>query len=543
MKSKLFIPSFVIGAVLLNCMIASGQEKPGLAPGAEAADTGKNPNNPQVTVDGEKLIGGPDRNTMGLVNGRVRVKGADGSSTLVIVEKGEVRVQTAGGTATIGAGQKAVLTPDKRLLPVVNEPLVEDLLQIYSLVEAERAARPQITIKGTKLEGGPDKNVVGVEKGTVEVKSADGSSTSISVEKGEVRTEKRGDRIEGVLINVCSVDEDNEWKVAVLLEMPNKTGKPGTTCEIKNLAGLSDPRFYDMEGRLLEFDWKKGKNNEGPCDVKLIDPVAPAKDFRFICVGTSVPSSQAMRREGKLWHAWQANGSRNYLNYFRFILPKSAIFVQANRAPLAMDARDGRVALTIRNYTGEDADGAVDVAFLWPDKDGSTLLDIPPSYRQLRDKWGETVQEDYDRAMARIRAGGDFNDQSTPLATLLSRNAAMLHNNRERQLSVLYTVNEQQRKAAAAELDGLDKELGGAQGVSRTLIDPVKIIRTPQWSEQPAEGATHRIVMYGESIEAGPVFTMGLVYRQGKWFIQFNAPGRGHPQKQGAKPAQTAPGR
>ena len=64
-----------------------------------------------------------------------------GQKTKVSVQKGKVIAQTAGSTVTVDAGQKAVLTQDKEPLVSVDDPMVDDLIEIYKWVEQEKQAQ------------------------------------------------------------------------------------------------------------------------------------------------------------------------------------------------------------------------------------------------------------------------------------------------------------------------------------------------------------------------------------------------------------------
>ena len=63
-----------------------------------------------------------------------------GQKTEVSVQKGTVLAQTAMGELTVDAGRKAVLTQDKEPLVTVDDPMVDDIMQIYKWIEAEREA-------------------------------------------------------------------------------------------------------------------------------------------------------------------------------------------------------------------------------------------------------------------------------------------------------------------------------------------------------------------------------------------------------------------
>lgn len=404
--------------------------------------------------------------------------------TTVTVEKGQVRAQTDGGAVTVAAGQKAELKPGQKPITGVDNPMVDECLRLARLVEAERAAKRV--------------------------------------------------RIDGVQINICSVESENLWKTAILNEMPNRDKTPSTTCHIGNLGGLTDPRFYDMQGNLLRYDWKKNDRNQGPCDVHFPETVAPGASFKFVCVGDATPPEQCLTHEGKVWHVRQANCSRYYLNYFRFVLPKTAILLDTNRTPLATDATDGRLSISVRNYTGQEGDGNVELAFLWPEKDGSGLEDIPAEHAGDKPAPQSNAQVQYSEQMAKIRAGQDYNDQSTPLAALLTRNAALIRKDLERLVAISYAPNDPERKGCRQELERLQDKLGGLNGVRELLVDTVEEVSTPMWPDHPREGATHMIGMHGRPSGDKPtlVFTMLLVFHEGRWYVLSNRPGPGLPPEE-----------
>ena len=410
--------------------------------------------------------------------------------TVVTVNQGRVRVETAAGNSTVEAGQRAVMAPGIKPLPGVNEELVEDMLRIDRLAQAE-------------------------------------------VQEAKAR-------FDGVLITVCSIESEKLWKLATLMEMVNSTDQPGQVCRIGNMASLIEPKFYDLEGRLLHHEWKRNAKGQGPCSVHVLEPVAPRSKYRFVCVATAAPPPICMYQDGKLWHAWQANDSPFFLNYFRFVLPPTALLVETSRPALVTDVRGGRLAVTVRNYTGADADGELDLSFVWPERDGTGLDDLPSRLRQ-NDSWTASIQGEYERRMAGIIAGQRFSDQRTPLDTLLTRNAAILRGDRQLLDGTLYAPDAEQRNAARGELDKLEKEFGGLTGLRELLIDPVKAIATPRWPEQPPEGAVHTITMCAAPGQTTPVFTMGLVFSNGKWLIEYNRPGPALAVKERVRATTSAP--
>ena len=72
------------------------------------------------------------------------------------------------------------------------------------------------------------------------------------------------------------------------------------------------------------------------------------------------------------------------LSYCKIILPKSAILVSADPWPLAVDVDKERTVLTVRRYSATELVNKYDLSFLWPEMDGSTLLDLPMEYREVK---------------------------------------------------------------------------------------------------------------------------------------------------------------
>ena len=63
--------------------------------------------------------------------------------TEVSVRKGKVIAETGTARVAVEAGRKAVLAPDKNLTVAVDDPMVDDVMEIYKWVEEERQANKQ----------------------------------------------------------------------------------------------------------------------------------------------------------------------------------------------------------------------------------------------------------------------------------------------------------------------------------------------------------------------------------------------------------------
>jgi len=397
--------------------------------------------------------------------------------TVVTVEKGQVRAETTAGAVTLAAGQKAVLSPDKKPLAGVNDPMVDDLIALSKWIDTER--------------------------------------------------ESKRIQIDSASIQIVAIESDKRFKTASLFEAVNQAKEPMTADRIGNISGAIEPRFYDLQGRLLKYDAKKTGEDSATYVIHFLDPVPPGSRYEYVGVGDINAPKECLSSDGKVWRVWISNSSPNCLNYFRFILPKSAILIETSSRPVLVDDSHGRVAVTLRNYTGEDT-GAEHLRFLWPERDGTSLADIPPEYRGGPDAWKAGLRDEYSREMARIRAGQDYNDQSTPLATLLTRNAAIIRGDRERLKAMMYLPDDPAREAARKELEKLEAALGGLQGVRELIVDTVEVVSGPPWTRNPREGTTYEIDTYGKG---GHVrnWTIGFIFHDRKWYLQFGRPGPGLP--------------
>jgi hypothetical protein len=60
------------------------------------------------------------------------------SKTEVVVQRGTVKTQTEQGERVVNAGQKSVLAEGQKPLVAVNDPLVQEVIQMYRWVEETR---------------------------------------------------------------------------------------------------------------------------------------------------------------------------------------------------------------------------------------------------------------------------------------------------------------------------------------------------------------------------------------------------------------------
>jgi hypothetical protein len=380
--------------------------------------------------------------------------------TEVSVQKGKVIAETATASVTVEAGRKTVLTPDKKPTVTVDNPMVDDVLKLYKLVEAEREQSDLI--------------------------------------------------IESVCMMVGKADR-GEIVGALYFELPNFKSEATNVLTIGQMAIIDGLKVYDMKGNLCRVDVKKLDESSAHYSIHFTEEVQPGKHFKLIGVTDldklplipgGIPSYS---QEGFLHHFRTALNSRNCLNYYRFILPESAILVDCNREIMATDTVDGRAAVTIRNYTGPHYDGWCTISFLWPDEDGTSLADIPDEYHGLRNKRDEENAKKFREEIEKAQAGIKYEDQSTPLAALITNYSSAVRKDTELYAKVKYTHQAP---------DQIQKWVENAKYWANIL----DFLSTPSWPENPGNGYVHPIY----TSRKGSLICeniLPIVYEDGKWYV------------------------
>lgn len=389
---------------------------------------------------------------------------AFGQKTEVNVRRGLVKAQTAAGTAVVDAGRRVVLIQGDNPIVTVDDPMVDDLIKMYNWIEKEKEA---------------------------------------STEQIDVSS-----------IQIKRIDSEELLTTAVLVEMPNMKSESSKTVRIGLTSIVNEPRYYDLEGNLLRFDLDKVNKRQGYYYLHFPKPVETGEKFKFVGVSKFNASKRELWKEGPLWHIWQANCTPNCLNYFRTLLPKSAVFVESSRPVMMIDSVEGQVAVTIRNYTGPWADGMYQISFLWPDKDGTTLADLPAQYRGLQDKVTADLTEEYRRQMERILAGETFNDLSTPLNALLTNNCSIVNKDKDLYIETTYLCKIDPERAEERRKEP-DEQFGG---ITRYyFIDELDFLSTPDWPKEPENLYIHPIYMCRKGSRTR-VDTLACIYEDGRWY-------------------------
>jgi len=386
-----------------------------------------------------------------------------GQKTEIAVQKGKVIAHSAMGEVTVDAGKKAILTQDENPSVTVDDPMVDDVMQIYKWVEAEREA-----------------NEIKIDFSSIQIKK---------------------------IVN------EHLLIIAGLGEMPNMKSEPSDTVRIGLTSILNEPKYYDLQGNLLSFDLDKMNERQGYYYLHFPKPVEPGGKFGIISVSQFNLSDKELWKEGPLWNIRLGNCTPNCLNYFRMILPESAIFVKSSRPVAMLDSFQGRVAVTIRNYTGEQADGMYQISFLWPDKDGTTLADLPPQYRGLQDVLTTNLAEQYHEQMEKILAGEIYDDLSSPLAALLTNNCSLVRNDKDLYIKSTYLCLKKPDYAKKT----IEMEDKIWNQIKSYFVDELDFLSTPDWPDKPENGYLHPIYMCTKNSKMR-ADTLACIYENGKWY-------------------------
>ena len=395
---------------------------------------------------------------------------AAAQDTEVTVQEGKVKVVTDKGATTVEAGQKAEMKAGEGPMVSVDDPLVKDLVELDGFVQAEKKA-------------------------------------------GRMR-------IDDSTVQVYRLDSEETWHVAALMEMSEDLlsslySRQTDTVTFGPTTLLGQAAFYDMKGRRLSFDTEKVTDTTALVSLHLKEQIPPGGALKLVIVG-DLPAGEMQRsgakkviwHEGALWRATAGNDTPYNLNYYQVILPPSAHLVDSNLKPVTVSSMNGRAVLTVRNYTGEEAEGSWQVAFLWVAKDGTSLADLPPEYRGLRDARDVELSKDYRRQMERIRAGLKYSDLSTPLGAVLTWNCALVNNSQEMYDACHYPTSVGDYYVAIKSLP--------------YFLDSVDFLSTPPWPEKPDQGYLHPVYM----CYPGTLMRRDMIvctYRDGKWMRVGNA--------------------
>ena len=287
-----------------------------------------------------------------------------GGETEVEVLQGKVRGRTPQTEMMISAGQKGLLKEGQEPIVAVNDPLVQEAIQMYRWVEEER---------------------------------------------------KSGGFVGNTSIWVDALDEERAGRGAFLGEYTNDGSEATSVIPGGGLLPLlKDFIVYDFEGNLLDCEVKQNSEHKETYWIHLANPIEPGETIRTITVSSTRPGWLS---EGPVWSTLSTNSdSKPHLYLSKIILPKSAILLGAYPEVLVTDKVEDRIALTFRIFTEDHItkDARFAFSFLWPDKDGTSLENIPPEMRGLQNPQQARLIQEGNKQLARIMDGQRFSDHSSP---------------------------------------------------------------------------------------------------------------------------------
>jgi hypothetical protein len=293
------------------------------------------------------------------------------AETEVQVLKGKVRAKTPDQQVDISVGQKGVLAEGQKLLVTVNDPIVQQVIEMYRWAEEEKKA--------------------GLTP------------------------------IESVYIAVQSLDQEDVWQYSALMEWPNTSSKKLDVITVGPMTTMDNLQIYDTQGRVLTYETKEEGSRTSRYTIHFPDSIEPNQKISYIVTSKNY-NRVYWQSKGPVWTINFGTGipSVNRLQYIKIILPKSAILLSAFPTYIVTDKVDDRIALTFRDY-GKSLTGSMQQAtFLWPDKDGTTLQDVPARVRGIVDPNEIQMAQAFRRGVTSILAGQRIMDTSSPMNSLLT---------------------------------------------------------------------------------------------------------------------------
>jgi len=300
-----------------------------------------------------------------------------GGETEVEVLQGKVMGRTSQTEMIISAGKKVLLREGHEPIIAVNDPLVLKAIELYRWVEQERQA---------------------------------------------------GHAVEEAKIMVAAIDDEQALRTATLIERINDGSEIKSVIQLGPMSIYEDLKIYDFEGNLLDFEVKPNSEYYATYFIYLHKPVEPGRKIRYIAVSPSIKHLFWLS-QGPVWSTGVTDSSDANAKLFLYhiILPKSAILLSAFPEVLLTDEIEDRIALTFRHSIEPSNNMCLVFSFLWPDKDGTTMDDVPPEMRGLRDPEQDRIIQEANKQMDRIIDGQRFSDLSTPTNSLLSAVSFIMH--------------------------------------------------------------------------------------------------------------------
>ena len=223
-----------------------------------------------------------------------------GQKTEVKVNDGLVKVKTDTGQKLVHPGQIASLQQGKNPDVKIDDPLVDDAIELYNIAKQQRAA------------GDTDYSLISVQS--------------------------------------YAIENNGKAHGAFATEFTNYRDYPMNLCLLGETFLPKEQRYYGMDGQLLDYDKDTIAPNLGFFYVHYPSMVRPGDSFEFVSTFEMDADLSSLKNSDGHYEYTAGEGTPNSLAYYRVILPENAEFIECtgNIDLLKVDSHYGRVGLTMK---------------------------------------------------------------------------------------------------------------------------------------------------------------------------------------------------
>jgi hypothetical protein len=389
-----------------------------------------------------------------------------GGETEVEVLKGKVRGRTSQTELIISAGKEVLLREGHEPIIAVNDPLVLKAIELYRWVEQEKQA---------------------------------------------------GHAVEDATILVAAIDDEQVVRFAILEEKINDGSEAKSVIQLGPMSTFKEVKFYDFEGNLLDYEVKPVTEHSATYLLHLDKPIESGQKIHYITVSPSLKHFFWTTQE-PVWSTVFGNAcdSKPTLFLYHIILPKSAILLSAYPTVLLTDEIENRIALTFRHFIEDPSNQlSLGISFLWPDKNGTTMDDVPPEMRGIQDSNQARIIQEANKQLAQIIDGQRFTDLSTPVKSTLSFFSLVSHD-----LDKIETLGGAFKPFIKKAFKGDLKHALEQLNVGKHLLPHYEIHSSSPLPDEPKQTDTAWVKIKHKGI-VEPVATVEFAYMgNGQWLLQ-----------------------
>ena len=225
-----------------------------------------------------------------------------GQKTEVKVNEGLVRVQTDTGEQFVHPGQIASLELGKNPDVKIDDPIVDDAIELYNIAKAERA-------------------------------NSDVGYSLVSIQS-------------------YAIENNGKAHGAFATEFTNYRKYDMNLCLLGETFMPKEKKYYSMDGKLLDFEQDTIAPNLGFYYLHYPTMVKPGDAFEFVATFEMDAALRALKNSQGHYEYNAGEGTPNSLAYYRIILPEGAEYLECtgNIDVVKIDSHYGRVGLTIKGH-------------------------------------------------------------------------------------------------------------------------------------------------------------------------------------------------